>query len=185
MNFLNDLPKLVAAFDSAGIGYALIGGLAMAVHGVQRTTLDADFILLSENLTECDLLLKELGYMCEFQSENVSHYVSTNRLLVRLDFLHAFRPATLSMLKRAQRLPILENCDIPVVQVEDLIGLKIQASVNDPDRYLGDWNDINMLIDHAAKANKKLDWELVQDYLSVFDLGHKLEGLKARYGKVK
>jgi hypothetical protein len=185
MNFLENLPKIIEAFDKVDIHYALIGGLAMAMRGVQRATLDADFILLSENLESCDSILQKMGYRCEYQSENVSHYFSKNLSLGRIDFLHAFRPATLGMLKRADRIPFTEECSIPVVLTEDLIGLKIQASLNDPDRYVGDWNDIYMLIDHSARSGKVIDWELIQDYLVIFDLGDQLKKLKDRYGKIK
>ena len=46
MNFLAALEKLTAAFDEADVHYALIGGFAMALRGVQRATVDLDFILL-------------------------------------------------------------------------------------------------------------------------------------------
>ena len=184
MNFLENLPRVIAAFDESGMRYALIGGLAMALHGVQRATFDADFILLSENLESCDLILKGMGYEREYYSENVSHYRSDDPSLGRLDFLHAFRSATLGMLDRAELIPFTENCSIPVVHTEDLIGLKIQASVNDPDRKIGDWNDIYMLIDHYARSAQDLDWDLIGDYLEIFDLEHQLKELKERYGKI-
>ena len=185
MNFLEDLPKLVDAFDSQNMSYALIGGLAMALRGVQRSTLDADFILLSENLELCDSALQKMGYRCEFQSENVSHYFAKERSLGRIDFLHAFRPASLGMLKRAERIPFMSDCSVPVVLTEDLIGLKIQAAHNDPDRYIGDWNDIYMLIDHSAQSGDDLDWELLEGYFEIFDILHQLTELKERYGKIK
>jgi hypothetical protein len=185
MDFSNTLPKVVAAFDSHGIRYALIGGLAIALRGVQRSTLDADFILLAENLEACDSILEEMGYQLEFRSENVSHYVGGDVSLGRLDFLHAFREATLGMLERAERIKLNSSCSIPVVHTEDLIGLKIQASVNDSDREIGDWYDIYLLIDHSARTSKQLDWELIGDYLKAFDLEYRIDELRKRYGKIK
>jgi len=184
VDFSETLSKLVHEFDSLHIQYALIGGLAMALRGVQRSTLDADFILLSSDLKACDSILEDMGYRLEFRSENVSHYINNDNSLKRLDFLHAFRQATLGMLGRAERLNLSSTCSIPVVHSEDLIGLKVQASVNDVDREIGDWNDIYLLIDHAARSKKLLDWELIEDYLDVFHLDHKLQSLKDRYGKV-
>src|SRR5690606_31468073 len=107
MDFSQALPGLISRFNAAGIRYALIGGLAMAMRGVQRSTLDADFILLLENLEEADSILRSLGYRKEFASENVSHYVSADPALGRIDFLHAFRSATLGMLGRADTLEFL------------------------------------------------------------------------------
>jgi hypothetical protein len=185
MDFSNTLTKVVTAFDSHGIKYALIGGLAIALRGVQRSTLDADFILLSEDLEACDSILKDMGYQLEFRSENVSHFIGNNTSLGRLDFLHAFRSATLGMLDRAERIKLTSACNIPVVHTEDIIGLKIQAAVNDSDRAVGDWNDIHLLIDHTAREGDTLDWELINDYLEAFNLEARLKELKERYGKIK
>lgn len=185
MDFSETLSKVVREFDDHSIKYALIGGLAMALRGVQRSTLDADFILLSEDLEACDAVLGGMGYQLEFRSENVSHYINSENSLKRLDFLHAFRQATLGMLDRAERLNINSSCAIPVVHTEDLIGLKVQASVNDADREISDWNDIYLLIDHTARLGKPLDWELIEDYLEAFRLENKLKELKHRYGKIE
>ena len=185
MDFSDALSKIVAEFDSHGVRYALIGGLAIALRGVQRSTLDADFIILSEDLKVCDSILERIGYRLEFRSENVSHYLGGETSLKRLDFLHAFRQATLGMLERAERLSINNTSSIPVVHTEDLIGLKIQASVNDPDREMNDWSDIYRLIDHSARSSHQLDWDLIQDYLAAFRQDYKLQELKDRYGKIE
>ena len=182
MDFANTLPALVARFDAQPLRYALIGGLAMALHGVQRTTLDADFILLADDLDDCHSILESLGFQRAFHSENVSHYTATKAALGRVDLLHAFRPATLGMLKRAERMPLTPDCTIPVVHIEDLIGLKIQAACNDPARTTSDWSDIHQLIQHAGHTGQVLDWELIEDYLALFDQSHHLPTLKDLYG---
>ncbi len=185
MDFANTLSKIVAEFDSQGIRYALIGGLAIALRGIQRSTLDADFIILSDSIQTCDLILGRMGYKLVFRSENVSHYFGSDASLKRIDFLHAFRSATLGMLDRAERLPINLSSSIPVVHLEDLIGLKIQASVNDPDREINDWSDIYRIIDHSARTGHQLDWVLIQDYLAVFKQEYKLQEIKDRYVKIE
>lgn len=183
MDFSSILPKLVTQFDTAKIRYALIGGLAMALRGVQRTTLDADFILLADDLNKSHAILQGLGYERAFHSENVSHYIAQKTEMGRIDILHAFRSATLGMLVRAERIPFLPDCSIPVVHTEDLIGLKIQAAFNDPTRATGDWSDIHRLIENAASSCQPLDWELIEDYLNLFDQASHLTTLQSLYGK--
>ncbi|MBN8458942.1 MAG: nucleotidyl transferase AbiEii/AbiGii toxin family protein [Verrucomicrobia bacterium] len=182
MNLAENLVRIVTALDAKGIRYALIGGMAMAMRGVQRATLDLDFILLSDDLDESDAILHSMGYDCAFRSANVTHYQGRNIALGRVDFLHAFRPATLGMLERAQRLPLTSECSIPVVHLEDLIGLKIQAACNDPSRRIGDWNDIHLLVSHAGLTGQSLDWELLGDYLAIFDQSHQLPTLQQLHG---
>jgi hypothetical protein len=135
-----------------------------------------------EDLDIADRVLARLGYRRDFRSENVSHYLSHDTTWGRIDILHAFRGPSLGMLRRADRLPAGPDVQLPVVTIEDLIGLKIQASANDPARAINDWNDIRLLIDAARTQGLPLDWELLGDYLRLFDLGPKLSELKSIYG---
>ena len=183
MNFETIVPKIVAEFAAAGIRYALIGGLAMAMRGVQRATLDVDFILLLEDLGNAHERLLALGYHRAFHSENVSHYLADDPALGRVDLLHAFRSPSLGMLERAEMLEIVSGLCLPVVHVEDLIGLKIQAAVNDPSRHRRDWNDIHLLVENASLHATSLDWDLLADYLALFDLTPELGNLKQLHGQ--
>jgi predicted nucleotidyltransferase len=182
MNFAKVLASVVTDLDAHGVHYALIGGMAMAMRGLQRTTLDLDFILLLSDLKIADEILLSHGYRREFHSENVSHYLGSDPALGRIDLLHAFRSATLGMLARAERLPWPDGIAVPVVHIEDLVGLKIQALVNDPSRQSRDWADISQMLRHAGDCAIPIDWELITDYLSLFDLEEKLDELIATYG---
>jgi len=182
MDFEQILSQVVPDLDQHGIRFALIGGMAMAFRGVQRTTLDVDFILLLDDLDRADQIFTEHGFRREFRSENVSHYLADDPA-GRIDVLHAFRGPTLGMLERADRLSWPGGVAIPVVRTEDLIGLKIQASVNDPSRHDLDWSDIRLMLRHAAEHSLPIDWELVADYLELFDLQHKIPELQAIHGQ--
>ena len=96
-----------------------------------------------------------------------------------MDFLHAFRPHSLAMLDRAVLLKIfgdrlLVNTLIP----EDLIGLKIQAMVNDPRREQLDLWDIKELL---KLHGREIDWSLIEEYFVIFDRTSLLEQLRASY----
>ncbi len=58
----HELRRLVALFDKEKVNYALCGGMAMAVHGRLRATIDIDLLILSESLDEVLTLAKSLGY---------------------------------------------------------------------------------------------------------------------------
>ena len=57
-----ELRALIEALDRAGIKYALCGGLAMAVHGRPRATIDIDILILPESLPSTVRIAGELGY---------------------------------------------------------------------------------------------------------------------------
>ncbi len=50
MDFQKVIKEVVSELEAAGIRYATIGGFAMALRGVQRATIDLDFILAFEDL---------------------------------------------------------------------------------------------------------------------------------------
>lgn len=54
------LYQLTDAFKKANLPYALIGGYALALHGIVRATMDVDFVL-SLNVKDFELAEKTLG----------------------------------------------------------------------------------------------------------------------------
>lgn len=182
MNFAHVIATLSRRLEAEHVRYALIGGFAMALRGVQRATMDLDFILMLEDLAIADRILVDLGYRREFHSENVSHYLHPEHSWGRIDILHAFRGPSLGMLRRAEKLAAGTDLQLPVVAIEDLIGLKIQAVANDPTRAVGDWHDIALLLAGARESRTALDWELLEDYLRLFGFEAKLPELKSIHG---
>ena len=65
---------------------------------------------------------------------------------------------------------------IVVLRVEDVIGLKIQAMANAPHRRAHDLAGIQNLVEVHLES---IDWELIQDYCSLFGMMDVAEKLKA------
>jgi hypothetical protein len=183
MNFDLVIRQVVGDLDAAQVRYAVIGGFAMAMRGLQRATVDLDFILLLEDMGKAHEIITRHGYRRVYHSENVSHYECEDQAWGRIDILHAFRGPSLGMLERADRLPVFSDLSLPVVKIEDLIGLKVQASVNNPSRIARDWSDIRMILEVAGENKDPVDWVLVEDYLEIFHLQEKLPQLKAYHGQ--
>lgn len=57
-----ELRALVAILDEQQVEYALCGGMAMAVHGQLRSTIDIDLLIQVESLEEVLKIAKPLGY---------------------------------------------------------------------------------------------------------------------------
>jgi hypothetical protein len=184
MNFLKVIGGVVGELEAAGVRYALIGGFALGLRGVQRATMDLDFILMLEDMGKAEVILTRFGYVRIFHSENVSHFESPDEEWGRIDVLHAFRGPSLGMLQRAEFISVDTDVRLRVVQIEDLVGLKVQAMVNDPSRAIGDWDDIRLLLQSAGGRRLAVDWELMEDYLRLFGWQEKISELKAIYGQV-
>lgn len=57
-----ELRGIVEALDAAGIGYALVGGLAVSIYAVPRATEDVDLLLGREHLLPAVERLASLGF---------------------------------------------------------------------------------------------------------------------------
>src|SRR4051794_38796635 len=58
----DELSQLIAALNREGIEYALCGGIAMAIHGRPRATVDIDLLILAESLSDTLRIAGDLGY---------------------------------------------------------------------------------------------------------------------------
>jgi len=183
MDFEKVLETLIREFTNAKIRYALIGGFALGAMGILRSTMDLDFLVDSRDLLKIDKIIKQYDYKCIYKTENVSQYVSDIKLFGSIDFLHAFRKISLAMIKRAKDLPVFNGkLNIRVVIPEDIIGLKLQALVNDTTRENREYADIEAIM---AYYKEPLNWNLIEEYFSLFEQQEKYEELKEKYGSFK
>jgi len=92
----------VNALESANIEYATCGGLAMAIHGFARATLDIDVLLLSEDLARAWRVANGLGYDVEglplhfndgtIEIRRISKIDEETQTLFTIDFLLVTEP---------------------------------------------------------------------------------------------
>jgi hypothetical protein len=65
LDLYEEFRALVAALADRQVDYALCGGLAMAVYGTPRATVDIDLVIRAESLATVGSLARELGYALE------------------------------------------------------------------------------------------------------------------------
>lgn len=179
MDFRAVIDNLSGQFKKSKVRYALIGGFALGVWGINRSTVDIDILVDRDDMEKVDKIMTSLGYKCQYHTENVTQYVSPLKVFGEIDFLHAFRKASLKMLDRAENKKIFDGViAIKVLKPEDIIGLKIQAMANNPSRKTSELADIEALIE----AHKdKLNWKIIKKYFTIFDMQEAANKLKDKY----
>ena len=80
------------------------------------------------------------------------------------------------MLERATARPLTKRLQVKVVEVEDIIGLKVQSSSNNPKRLWLDLADIERLLD----VHRTIDMERVREYFRIFGRKAELDELLGR-----
>jgi hypothetical protein len=180
VDFERVLRRLLEEFNQQQIRYAAIGAFALGVLGVPRATTDQDFLVHRDDLDKLHGALTTLDYQRYVHTENVSQYRHMDTQWGSVDFVHAFRQFALAILARAKGYPIFgETQKVLVADPEDIIGLKVQAMVNDPKRSLQEIADIERLM---ALYGRKLDWQRIQEFYELFNLGEEAKQLRQRYG---
>lgn len=145
-------------FETVGAPHAVIGAFGMSAHGYQRATNDIDFLVSGDYRARVEEEFLNRGF----------HVFASNDEVIQLegpgpiDIIFARRPLSQEMLERNLTESIL---DVPVLEAEDIVGLKIQALSTNPKRKFKELGDIQAL----CEAKKDIDWERIKQYADLFD----------------
>jgi hypothetical protein len=145
------------ALTSEGIEHALIGGLALAVYGNHRATMDIDFLADGSKKDLIKTCLKKNGFTIRHETLEILQFGGPGFV----DIVLANRPLSLEMLTHSVAN---KHLAVKVARPEDIIGLKIQAYKNDPSRALQDKADIQNLLNLP-----NLDLALIEKYARLFN----------------
>ncbi|MDN5782083.1 MAG: nucleotidyltransferase family protein [Luteimonas sp.] len=157
----DQIREALVAFTQLRVPPALIGGLALAAHGVVRATRDVDFLVDADDAERLHELLLGLGYHSIHRSEDAANYLRGEE---GLDVLFAHRPIARQLLATA------DERDTPmgrlrVISAEGLVAFKLQGYINDPAR-TRDLDDIRALL---RAHHQTLDREELRAYFRLFE----------------
>lgn len=65
LDLFDEFKTMVAALTARGISYAVCGGLAVAVYGLARATVDIDLLIAADSFEEVKEVARALGYTIE------------------------------------------------------------------------------------------------------------------------
>ncbi len=167
MSLRKTLQAAHQALLGANIDHALIGGLALATLGINRATGDVDLLIAGEHREELKKTLVAAGFILKTESPEVLHFEGIGLL----DILLANRPLSKKMIEGAKHFATV---GMKCLGAEDIIGLKIQAYVNDAKREYQDKADIRSLIEKQPD----LDWKKIKMYADLFDQWDEVQNIR-------
>jgi len=132
LDLYDEFNKVVTLLAEHTIDYALCGGLALAVYGIPRATIDIDLLIMPESLETVMPLARELGYKKEtlpmrftdrgIEIRRVSKLDQDSGDILMLDLL-LVTPAILPVWKSRKEVA-WEHGTLWVVSRDGLIALK-------------------------------------------------------------
>jgi hypothetical protein len=155
------LQELARRLDEAGIPYALIGGMALAQHGLVRMTEDIHLLLTPAGLAAFKEKLLGRGYLLAFRGAEKTFRAAETGIRIEVittgeypgDGLPkpvSFPDPTTATLKRG---------DYRVITLEKLIELKLASGMTAPHRRrdLADVQDLIRVLRLSANFSEQLD----------------------------
>lgn len=133
---------LIDSFQKAKLPFAVVGGYALALHGIVRATVDADFVLKIDlkNYKKAEDCLKALGLTSRIpvRAEDIiqfrEEYIKNRNLIAWsfVDFKNPSRQVDILITKDIADIDIIKipvaSRKIPVVSLNSLLKMKIEAN---------------------------------------------------------
>lgn len=85
LDLIDELVKIIQAFDRRQVAYAVCGGLALAVHGIPRATIDIDLLIRPESEATAREVVAPLGYTLQAEPMSFAEGAVQVRRVSRLD----------------------------------------------------------------------------------------------------
>lgn len=143
----NALRRIASDLDSHGIGYSVIGAIALNQHGYRRFTEDIDLLLTKEGLEKFREELIGLGYRPAFEGSTKTFRTSAENvpieILIAGEYPGDGLPKPIKFPDPSEYFVVIDG--VKTVTLEKLIELKLASGMTAPDR-LKDLADVQELI---------------------------------------
>jgi predicted nucleotidyltransferase len=168
-----------AAFDLLAQNarpFLIVGGHALAAHGVVRQTLDIDILIAAEDEDAFATGLKAGNYVLTARTENFARYIAKLPDLPGIDILFVDGPTFLKLEEGAVLLRRGDH-EFRVPGLPQLIALKLHAIRNQPLREARDLGDIAELLRLNPGRVSAAELEELCKKFGPAGIGRKLQGL--------
>ena len=173
VDFERVLRLLSGFFEGAALDWGVIGGLAMAVYGPGRTTLDVDIVVDGEHQDRLIAFLESQGYRTLHRSAGYSNHLHSDPDLGRVDVVYVRGDTSRRVLSAVTVRPGPAGAPIPVPRPEHVAAMKAFAIMNDPRRSARELADIRELLDAPG-----VDRAEIRQYLVRYGLEDLIERLE-------
>jgi len=169
--------RLARRLEEEGIPYALVGGMALAAHGLPRLTLAVDVLMTAEGLRRFRERFIGRGYVPAFEGAQKSFIDAESRIRIEVATAGEFPgdglPKPVAFPDPAGRT--VEHDRIRVIQLPTLIELKLACGLTAPDRLrdLADVQDLIVALELPLDLEEKLDPSVRAEYRRLWEMARR------------
>ena len=155
----------------------IIGGHALAVHGVARQTMDVDCMITAEDAPALEAHLRTAGFSPLGQTQLMAQYAHPSDLIPDIDVL--FVDASTFAKLHAEAIPLRpDSTRLRAPSLAHFIALKLHAVRNQPSREASDFGDIARLLQANPDALDADEFATLCAQFGPSDAATKLQALR-------
>jgi len=170
VNFAHVLQTVTDFLDHQDARYAVIGGVALVMYGLPRTTVDLDLVVDFAVQDPLVRWLEARGYQTLHRSVGYSNHSHSDPVWGDLDFVYVRGETAEKLFAGCRRAKGPGGLEVPVPSPEHLAALKVVALKNDPDRAFRDQEDLRFLL-HLPGVDQKE----IRSYFERHELGERFD----------
>lgn len=169
------LERLARRLDQEGIAYAVIGGMALNVHGFVRVTRDVDVLLSPDGLEAFVRLCVGRGYVAAFPGARKAFLDAESRIPIEIltagEYPGDGKPKPVAFPDPATSSVEIDG--IRVVALPRLIELKLASGLSAGHRLrdLADVQDLIVVLELPLELADALDPSVREEYRRLWSLG--------------
>jgi Uncharacterised nucleotidyltransferase len=166
------LQRLAQKLPNAGIDYALIGGMALAIHGYVRLTQDVDLLMNEAGLEQFQKMLVGRGYIAAFPGARKMFLDTITGVKVEIittgEFPGDGKPKSVQFPDPAAISIELDG--MKVTRLETLIELKLASGLTAPDRLkdLADVQELIRMLNLPEQLGLQIDSSVRDEYVRLW-----------------
>jgi hypothetical protein len=170
------LERLAHRLDQEGISYAVIGGMALNVHGYVRVTRDVDVLLTPAGLEAFARVCVGRGYVAAFPGARKAFVDAESRVPIEVvtagEYPGDGKPKAVVFPDPATSSVEIDG--IRVVPLPTLIELKLASGLSAGHRLrdLADVQDLIVALELALDLENALDASVREEYRRLWNLAH-------------
>jgi hypothetical protein len=166
------LQRLAQKLPNVGIDYALIGGMALAIHGYVRLTQDVDLLMNEAGLEQFQKMLVGRGYIAAFPGARKMFLDTITGVKVAIittgEFPGDGKPKSVQFPEPTAISIELDG--MKVTRLETLIELKLASGLTAPDRLkdLADVQELIRMLNLPEQLGLQIDSSVRDEYIRLW-----------------
>lgn len=181
---IKSLSIILKELERGEMRFCIIGAVALGCFGLPRYTSDIDILAEIDDRPAIFSIMEKFSYKCYQKTEVFAQFDLAEEFGGKVDFMFVKTEDGKDIIKNSVIINDMVFGEVPVVQPDDYIILKLMAIANNPGRAIKDEADVSLCLELFKSNNLRKEFEnFDKDKILKFAKKFGLEDLIKKYLK--